>query len=152
MEEKTTKDYCNWLRALGKRLADGEIEEYRLSLDILASNHNGDDYYKITKSVSYSRTIINRVPEVKAAGTISIKVEETDDERFYVFRLNRDAKRKVLTSEDVSAIEQKAVAKAMRGLLHTMPNIADLSGEKAEGALIMAQRYQAIIENMIKGE
>lgn len=152
MEERTTKDYCNWLRALGKRLADGEIEEYRLSLDMLASNHNGDDYYKITKSVSYSRTIINRVPEVKAAGTISIKVEEDNDERFYVFSMNRDAKRKILTSEDVADIEQKTRNKFMQRLLGFMPNVMHLDESERVGAMKGIELYQDMIKKMAEGE
>lgn len=150
--EYTTKDYCDFLRNLGVKLASGEIEEYRLSLLDLGERLSGDDFYKVTRGTSYSRTIINRVQEVKAIGAISIKVEETADDKFYVFTLNRDVKRKVLTTEDVEAIERKAVTKALASLVQTMPNIADLAGEKAEGALIMAQRYQALINGMMKGE
>lgn len=152
MSDITSKMYCDKLRELGVKLANGEIEDYRLDMTQLGENMVADDFAKVSRGTSYSRTIINRVPEVKAVGSISIKVEEDDFAKYYVFTLNRDVKRKVLTNEDVEHIEQKAVAKALRGLMQTMPNIADLSGEKAEGALIMAQRYQAMIDNMIKGE
>lgn len=152
MSDKTSKDYCDWLRELGRRLASGDIEEHKMSLLDLAGMLNGDDYYKITRNSAYSRTIINRVPEVKAAGTVSIKIEETEDDKFYVFRLNRDAKRKVLTSEDVQAIQAKAVEKIVARILDAMPNITDMEGDKLAGACEGISRFQDMIRKLVNEE
>lgn len=152
MEQKTTKDYCDWLRELGRRLASGDIEEYKMSLIDLAGMLSGDDCYKITRSSSYSRTIINRVPEVRAAGRVSIKVEETEDDKFYVFSLNRDVKRKVITSEDLPAVQAKAVEKFAARILASMPNVTDMQGDKLAGACEGISRYQDMIRNLVNEE
>lgn len=149
--EFTTKDYCDWLRSLGAKLASGEIEEYRMSLLDLAEKLDGDGYYKVTRGTSYSRTIINRVPEVKAVGAISIKVDETPEDKFYVFTLNRDVKRKVLTTEDVDGLKEKWRTKFIAQLLSTQPRITDLQGDELKGAAIALERFAEMIQNM-KGE
>lgn len=150
--EYTTKDYCDFLRNLGVKLASGEIAEYKLSLLDLAEKLDGDGYYKVTRGTSYSRTIINRVPEVKAIGAISIKVEETPEDKFYLFTLNRDVKRKVLTNEDVESIERKALAKGLQSLIDQPPRISDLQGDELKGAAIAIERFVALIGKMTKGE
>ncbi|VCU43609.1 hypothetical protein MAR002J2_00064 [Escherichia phage vB_Eco_mar001J1] len=152
MEQKTTKDYCDWLRELGRRLASGDIEEYKMSLIDLAGMLSGDDCYKITRSSSYSRTIINRVPEVRAAGRVSIKVEETEDDKFYVFRMVRESKRKIITPEELPAIKARAIKKLADRLLATIPNIVDLEGDKLAGACEGVSRYQDMIREIIKEE
>lgn len=152
MSQKTSKDYCEWLRELGRRLASGEIAEHKMSVLDLAGMLNGDDYYKVTKNQAYSRTIINRVPEVKAVGKVRIRTEETEDDKFYVFSLNRDVKRKVITSEDLPAVQAKAVEKFAARILASMPNVTDMQGDKLAGACEGISRYQEMIRNLVNEE
>lgn len=152
MNQKTSKDYCEWLREIGRRLASGEFSEFRISLTDLASSLSGDDYYKITKNQAYSRTIINRVPEVKAVGAVRIRTEETDDNKEYVITLNRDVKRKVITNEDLPAVQAKAVEKFAARILASMPNVTDMQGDKLAGACEGISRYQEMIRNLVNEE
>lgn len=146
----TTKDYCDNIRKVGRALASGEIKEYRMSLVDLAEHLSGDDYHKVTKNMSYTRTTINRVPEVKAVGTINIKIEESALDKEYVFTLNRDAKRKVITNEDLPRLEQSWKRKFIKHLLQTHPRFTDLEGEKLEGAVEMIKRYEEMLNEMSK--
>lgn len=148
----TSKDYCNKLRELGVKLASGELEEYRLDMTQLAEIMEPDEYMKISKGTSYSRTIINRVPEVKAAGAVSIKVEEDVFARYYVFKLNRDVKKRILTTDDVADLESKWKTKFIRHLLQTHPRFTDMEGEKLEGAVEMIRRYEEMLNKIAKGE
>ena len=148
----TTKDYCDSLRQLGIKLASGELESYRLSLIDLAENMSGDDHYKVTRSTSYSRTIINRVPEVKAKGSISIKVVETETDKFFEFTLNTDPKRKVLTNSDIAEIEAKCLRRFARRHLNAMPWLADLEGDVLKGAMIGVQRFVEMITKAAIGD
>lgn len=148
----TSKDYCNKLRELGVKLANGELEEYRLDMTQLAEIMPPDEYSKISKGTSYSRTIINRVPEVKAVGAIRIKVEEDKFAKYYVFTLNRDVKRKVITNDDLPKIEASWRAKFIKQLLQTQPRISDLKGEQLEGAAIALERFANMLNEMTKEE
>lgn len=148
----TTKQYCDNIRALGKKLASGELDEYRLDLTELSENMDGDDFYKITRNISYTRTTINRVPEVKAAGSISIKIEEDEIARYYVFSINREPKRKVITNDDLPRLEQSWRNRFIKHLLKTTPRITDLEGEKLEGAAIAIERFIALVEDYAKEE
>lgn len=148
----TSKDYCNKLRELGAKLASGDLEEYRLDMTQLAEMMEPDEFMKISKGTSYSRTIINRVPEVKAVGAIRIKVEEDTFAKYYVFTLNRDVRRKVITNDDLPKIESTWRRKFIKQLLQTQPRISDLKGERLEGAAIALERFAAMLNEMTKEE
>ena len=110
-----------------------------------------DDVAKVTPA--YMRTVINRVPEVKAAGRMSIKREQDDSGIIhYVIRLNTNVRRKVLTDNDVSALESKWRAKFIRELLSRPPRITDLEGDELKGAAIAIERFCSMLESMKEGE
>lgn len=151
INQMTAKEFCAQLCQGALQIASGEREEIRFPCMMVGSHVIPDDVAKVTPS--YMRTVINRLPEVKARGRMSIKREVNDEGvRFYVIKLNTDVKRKVLTSNDLEALETKIRAKIGRELLKVMPNIAHLKGERLEGAAEMASLYQEIFKEMIKGE
>ncbi|QVW27698.1 hypothetical protein [Hafnia phage Pocis76] len=150
--EYTSKDYCENLRILGRKLAEGEIEEYRLNITELMEHMNPDDYHKVTKSMSYSRVIINRVPEVKAVGSISIRVDEDELSKYYVFTLRKGQKKRIINEDDLPHVRQVAVNKALRRLIACPPRITDLSEEEMRGAAKVIERYIEVMQSMMKGE
>ena len=104
-------------------------------------------------NASYIRMTLNRTPEIKAVGVVSVaRTDAALEGDGFRITINRDAKRKVVTSEDVPAIERKAANRVLKKLLEAMPNIADLKGDELQGAATMAERYQAMIRKMITEE
>lgn len=148
----TTKDYCDHLRRIGKQLAEGEISSYELCWDGLFESLDPDDYDKITKSISYTRTIINRVPEVKVVGRVLVQIDKRDDGKYYVFTMKKGASKKVLVEDDLPHVRQIAVNKALRRLIACPPRISDLSEDEMRGAAIVIERYVEVMQDMIKGD
>lgn len=146
------KQFCDGLRKAAAALASGKLETFELTDWGMEQGLAPDDMKKV--NASYIRTIMNRSPDVKAIGTVKVRRVNDDPELapgFYI-TLNREPRRKVLTNDDVAEIEKRAVAKAFAQLLQTIPNITDLSGEKLEGAAVGISRYQAMIDQIAKGE
>lgn len=148
----TSKDYCDNIRELGAKMASGELQEYRLSLTALFEIMEPDDYHKVTKSISYTRTIINRVPEVKAVGSIQIRTEDNGDEKFYVFTLKTGSKKRIITEDDLPHLHNVEVNKALRKLIKNPPRITDLEGEALKGAAIAIERYIETINDAMRGK
>lgn len=148
----TMKDFCDGLRAAGAKLAKGEIPEFVLKDFSLEQSLEPEDARKVT--ASYIRTIMGRVPEVKEVGSVKIKRIKGNDEMpdgFYI-TINKEPRKKVLTTDDKAMIERRAVEKAFAPLLQLMPNVTDLKGEQLQGAMIAIGRYQEMIERIVKGE
>lgn len=144
----TGKDYCEFLRHLGRALADGSLPEYKLDVTLLAEKMDADEHYKALRSTSYSRTIINRVPEVKAIGNISIKASEDTFAKYYTFTLNKEPRKRVITNDDLPHIKAKAVSKVLKRLIETIPNVMDLQGDELKGAQVAINRYHDMIRRI----
>lgn len=143
------KELCEKLREAGAALGRGETDEVKLPYGYIL-NHFGGDFEKANKiTAGYIRTIINRVPDVKAGGRASVKREQNEDGILFVITLNKDPKRKVITNDDMPAIEAKIRNKFLKRLLGFMPNITDLQGDALQGAAIGVQRYQEMIKEMM---
>lgn len=147
-----SKELCDKIREAGAALGRGDQSEIRLPYSYILG-HFGGDFDQANKiNSAYIRTIVNRVPEVKAAGRISIKRVEDVDGVVFVMSINRDPKRKILTSEDIPAIERKARMKLAKQLLNLMPNVMHLEGDKRDGAIEGIALYQDMIKKMAEGE
>lgn len=147
----TTKEFCDNLRLLAKKLASGELPEYIITDATIDGNLDEQDQKKV--NASYIRTIMNRVPEVKEIGTVSIsRTDPIEDAPGFRIVINREAKRQVFTKNDLPAIEKRMSERIAKRLLSTMPNITDLEGEQLQGAAIGIRRYQDLIKSIAEGE
>lgn len=147
-----SKELCDKIREAGAALGRGEQNEIRLPYSYILG-HFGGDFEQANKiNSAYIRTIVNRVPEVKAAGRISIKRVDDVDGLVFVMSINRDPKRKILTSDDIPAIERKARMKLANQLLNLMPNVMHLEGDMLDGAMNGIKMYQEMIMKIAEGE
>lgn len=147
-ELKSTIEFAADMRVAIEKVADGSEPFMRIPLAFIENSIA--EPKKINPS--YIRTTLNRVPCVKAVGKISVKLEENDGAMFYKVTINRDAKRKVLTSNDLDSLHAKWQAKFIKQLLNTQPRITDLDGDKLDGAAIALERFAEMLKDMIKEE
>ena len=146
------KEFCNKLREAAVALANGHTEEIKLPIRFIGQ-HFGDDEKVKSITPGYVRTIMNRVGEVKAVGSCSVKSGFDDEgDPVYIITLKRDTRRKVLTSDDVQALERKWRAKFIRELLNRPPRVTDLEGDELKGAAIAIERLCSMLESMKEGE
>ena len=139
--------FCDTLRDIGRAIGSGERETVFMPEVYLRSRVEGGD----TITASYMRQIINRVPEVKQKGVISIKRKVTDEGNGFVFTLTEaKSKPRVLTGDDIAKLEIKWRAKFIVQLLKTQPRISDLEGERLEGAAIALERMNEMLNEMVK--
>ena len=104
-------------------------------------------------TTAYMRMTLNRVPEVKAVGKVSIKtITDEDGLTQIVITINRNPRKKQLTTDDLEAIEHRVKNKFMRRLLDFMPNVMHLEGEAREGAMEGIKLYQDMIRKVADGE
>lgn len=145
--------FCDTLRDIGRAIGSGERETVFMPEIYLRSRVEGGDAI----TASYMRQVVNRVPEVKQKGVISIKRKVTDEGDGFVFTLT-EAKNKprVLTGEEIDEIAEKRAEKAVRKILNhlvnVMPNITDLEGDKLAGACEAIVRYQDMIRKLAGGK
>lgn len=142
------------LREMAVKLASGEYGNgvavtYMLILELC-----DQDFERAGKiTAGYIRTIMNRVPEIKAKGAVSVKSEDHEQHgKYFAVTLNTDPKRRVLTSEDVEHIERKACNKFAKRLLGFMPNVMQLDESERAGAMKGIELYQDMIKKMAEGE
>lgn len=146
-----SKQFCDKLREAGAALGRGDVPEVKLPLHFIDNFFAADPDSGSKITAGYIRTIINRVPDVKAKGVVSVKRGE--DENYnpvYVITIKTDSKRKVITSEDLPALEAAWKAKFIKELLSKQPRITDLEGDKLAGAAIALERLAAMLEGMVK--
>lgn len=141
--------FCDTLRDIGRAIGSGERETVFMPVMYLSSRvENGDAI-----TASYMRQVVNRVPEVKQKGVISIKRKVTDEGDGFVFTLTEaKSKPRVLTGDDIAKLEIKWRAKFIAQLLKTQPRISDLEGERLEGAAIALERMNEMLSEMVKME
>lgn len=147
----TAREFTAELEKAIVLVASGEKEEIRFSTGMLTLNVLPEEQHKIT--TAYMRMTLNRVPEVKAVGKVSIKTV-TDDEgvKNIVITINKNPRRKQLTTDDLEVIERKAREKLAKRLLDFMPNVMHLEGDKRDGAIEGIALYQDMIKKMAEGE
>lgn len=147
----TAREFTAELEKAIVMVASGEKEEIRFSTGMLTLNVLPEEQHKIT--TAYMRMTLNRVPEVKAVGKVSIKTV-TDDEgvKNIVITINKNPRRKQLTTDDLEVIERKACNKFAKRLLGFMPNVMHLEGDKRDGAIEGIALYQDMIKKMAEGE
>lgn len=147
----TAREFTAELEKAIVLVASGEKEEIRFSTGMLTLNVLPEEQHKIT--TAYMRMTLNRVPEVKAVGKVSIKTV-TDDEgvKNIVITINKNPRRKQLTTDDLEAIERKTREKFAKRLLDFMPNIMHLEGDKRDGAIEGIALYHDMIKKMAEGE
>lgn len=144
------KEFCDKLREGAEMLASGKEHIFLREFDI--QTMLGDSAEGINQS--YIRTIMNRVPSVKAIGTIKIKRVIGSDELpdGYHITLNREPRRKVVTNDDLPKLEQSWKVKFINQLLKTSPMISDLRGEQLQGAAIAIERFAEMLKEMVKDD
>lgn len=147
----TAREFTAELEKAIVLVASGEKEEIRFSTGMLTLNVLPEEQHKIT--TAYMRMTLNRVPEVKAVGKVSIKTV-TDDEgvKNIVITINKNPRRKQLTTDDLEVIERKTREKFAKRLLGFMPNVMHLEGDKLDGAIEGIALYQNMIKKMAEGE
>lgn len=143
----TSKEFCQELRKQAQKIADGEPLEIRMLM--LESMLAPEDVRKI--NASYLRMTLNRTPEIKAVGTVRVTRLDTatEGEGFRV-TINREPSRRVITNDDLPALEERWKAKFIKHLLETAPRITDLEGDQLTGAAIALERFAAMLEKMAK--
>ncbi|WYX89355.1 hypothetical protein SLPHG_CDS0001 [Salmonella phage Sephi301i] len=96
---------------------------------------------------SYIRTIMNRVPEVKEVGSVSVKKKTSDDgAEYYEIAINRDTKRRIVTTNDLPAIKEHEREKLVEKIMRISPEFSHLDDEKA----LVAMRAVATFKDLIK--
>lgn len=147
----TAREFTAELEKAIVLVASGEKEEIRFSTGMLTLNVLPEEQHKIT--TAYMRMTLNRVPEVKAVGKVSIKTV-TDDEgvKNIVITINKNPRRKQLTTDDLEVIERKTREKFAKRLLGFMPNVMQLDESDRAGAMKGIELYQDMIKKMAEGE
>ena len=130
-------------------VASGEKEEIRFNAGMMITMLLPDELEKLTPA--YMRTTLNRVPEVKATGKVSIKTEtDSDGMKWYVVTVNKNPRKKQLTTDDLESLERKWQAKFIKYLLSVNPKISDLRGEQLEGAAIAIDRFAEMLKSLVQ--
>lgn len=141
----TTKEFCDNLRLLAKKLASGELPEYIITDATIDGNLDEQDQKKV--NASYIRTIMNRVPEVKEIGTVSIsRTDPIEDAPGFRIVINRDTKRRIVTTNDLPAIKEHEREKLVEKIMRISPDFSHLDDEKA----LVAMRAVATFKDLIK--
>lgn len=144
METMSMKEFCDKLREAAKKaIVDGSVP---LPLMFIMTKLDPDDARKVT--AGYIRTTVNRVPEVKEAGSISVRKRTNEDgvEYYDLVFVNGVSSRKTVYNKDqVMQAKQKAVNKVVEMLLQLNPNVTDLEGDELAGAMKAIKRYQDLI-------
>lgn len=145
----TAREFTAELEKAIVLVASGEKEEIRFSTGMITANVSPEEQGKLT--TAYMRMTLNRVPEVKAVGKVSIKTVTDDDGLTQmVITINRNPRKKQLTTDDLDVLQAKWQAKFIKQLLNTQPRITDLDGEKLAGAAIALERFAEMLKYMIK--
>lgn len=145
----TAREFTAELEKAIVLVASGEKEEIRFSTGMITANVSPEEQGKLT--TAYMRMTLNRVPEVKAVGKVSIKTVTDDDGLTQmVITINRNPRKKQLTTDDLDFLHAKWQAKFIKQLLNTQPRITDLDGEKLAGAAIALERFAEMLKDMIK--
>lgn len=147
----TAREFTAKMEEAIVKVVSGEEQEIRFSAGMMLSMVDHDEAKKLTPA--YMRTTLNRVPEVKATGKVSIKTTTDDDgTKFFVVTVNKNPRKKQLTTDDLEVIESKTREKFAKRLLGFMPNVMHLEGDKRDGAIEGIALYQDIIKKMAEGE
>lgn len=147
----TAREFTAKMEEAIVKVVSGEEQEIRFSAGMMLSMVDHDEAQKLTPA--YMRTTLNRVPEVKATGKVSIKTTTDDDgTKFFVVTVNKNPRKKQLTTDDLEVIERKAREKLAKRLLDFMPNVMHLEGDKRDGAIEGIALYQNMIKKMAEGE
>lgn len=130
-------------------VASGEKEEIRFNAGMMITMLLPEELEKLTPA--YMRTTLNRVPEVKATGKVSIKTKtDSDGMKWYVVTVNKNPRKKQLTTDDLESLERKWQAKFIKYLLSVNPKISDLRGEQLEGAAIAIDRFAEMLKSLVR--
>lgn len=145
----TAREFTAELEKAIVLVASGEKEEIRFSTGMITANVSPEEQGKLT--TAYMRMTLNRVPEVKAVGKVSIKTVTDDDGLTQmVITINSNPRKKQLTTDDLDVLQAKWQAKFIKQLLNTQPRITDLDGDKLAGAAIALERFAEMLKDMIK--
>lgn len=143
MEQMTSKEFCEKLREAARAAATGEV--IKLPVAYITMNVQVEDAKKLNSS--YIRTIMNRVPEVKEVGSVSVKKKTSDDgAEYYEIAINRDTKRRIVTTNDLPAIKEHEREKLVDKIMRISPDFSHLDDEKA----LVAMRAVATFKDLIK--
>lgn len=147
----TAREFTAKMEEAIVKVVSGEEQEIRFSAGMMLSMVDHDEAQKLTPA--YMRTTLNRVPEVKATGKVSIKTTTDDDgTKFFVVTVNKNPRKKQLTTDDLEVIERKTREKFAKRLLGFMPNVMQLDESERVGAMKGIELYQDMIKKMADGE
>lgn len=141
---KTSKEFCDLLRDIAIALADGKQDEVKMPLLYVHQELEPEDAKKIT--AAYARTIMNRVPDVKEIGSVSVKTKKDEDDgsHYFLFTLNREKKRKVFTDKDLPAVRAKVIEKVLK----LSPDLSHLEPGGVVVAVDTIKRFKDLIREM----
>ena len=147
----TAREFTAKMEEAIVKVVSGEEQEIRFSAGMMLSMVDHDEAQKLTPA--YMRTTLNRVPEVKATGKVSIKTTTNDDgTKFFVVTVNKNPRKKQLTTDDLEVIERKAREKLAKQILDFMPNVMQLDESERAGAMKGIELYQDMIKKLSEGE
>lgn len=147
----TAREFTAKMEEAIVKVVSGEEHEIRFSAGMMLSMVDHDEAKKLTPA--YMRTTLNRVPEVKATGKVSIKTTTDDDgTKFFVVTVNKNPRKKQLTTDDLEVIESKTREKFAKRLLGFMPNVMQIDESERVGAMKGIELYQDMIKKMAEGE
>lgn len=149
------QSFTDKLRSLAVELANGEREEIRITESLLAIELSGKK--SADNPASYIRMTMNRVPEVKEAGSITIKKKEVDDTEsddfgvvYYSVKITKSKRKRVYTKAEVAAIRQEERRKTAQKIMEISPSISNYAPEEyAVLARVVSDMHEIIKRNFI---
>lgn len=149
----STKEFCDALRRYARKLATGEMETVLIPDSAIEDGLDEADQRKI--NASYIRTVMNRVAEVKEVGAVSIsRTDGLDEAKGFKIVLNREAKKKVFTENDLPAIKRRARERLANEILNMSPDFTYQDDAQLLIAVKAVAQYKDMIRKLIesKGE
>lgn len=145
----TNKEFCDKLRDAAISLAEGSHEEIVMPLSFIELNLDEESAKSVNSS--YIRTVIGRVPQVRAIGSPSVKKKTTEDGiEIYQIAINRNPKRRVIVNDDLPVIKRDAVKKFAERIMMIAPDLSHLDGESLEVANKAVAAYKALIRDFME--
>lgn len=130
-----TAEFNNKLRDAARALAEGSEE--KISIRVKAIQAVLGELKSASNPAGYIRPIMERVPEVKLAGSLSIrKREETDPEHEYFgdtyldITINRNKKKRVFMKEDIEKAKTEGQRRTVEKVLRMSPNLANYTPDE----------------------
>lgn len=146
------------LRAAARALAIGDIQELVIPFNAIVAALAGKK--SATSPASYIRTTMNRVAEVREAGTVKVKKGECNNPESDYFGMDvltiticTTDRKTIYDKKDVERIKKATARKVAEKILTLSPNLANYAPEEyATLAKAVAEFHELVKSNFITEE